>query len=268
MLTKTNIEYGEKNWNFYPGCLHWKNPEICPVGEKCWAKTTTEGRMQESFEPHLIPENLLDPLRRKKPTRILVNFRGDLMGGWVDPNQNFEPQVLLTRDHTLSTWGSLKDQGFQVINSCPQHQFLFLTKNPAGYAKWGAWPDNAWIGATVCNDEMLVNSLFKLCKVWSSHKWLSIEPLMDRMYQISEKWLKDAGISWVVIGGWSQGKKQPEISWIREIVEACDKAGIPVWLKDNLELLLGQDLQFKRWKGTDKDGNNLYGLRQQLPEAQ
>ena len=87
MLTKTNIEYGEKNWNFYPGCLHWKNPEICPVGEKCWAKTTTEGRMQESFEPHLIPENLLDPLRRKKPTRILVNFRGDLMGGWVDPEQ-------------------------------------------------------------------------------------------------------------------------------------------------------------------------------------
>ncbi len=52
--------------------------------------------------------------------------------------------------------------------------------------------------------------------------------------------LKDAGISWIIIGQCTPVsiKTQPKIEWIQEIVEAADKAKIDVFLKDNLKPLL------------------------------
>ena len=41
--------------------------------------------------------------------------------------------------------------------------------------------------------------------------------------------------SWVIIGSQTKPYKPPEISWVGEIVEAADKAGIPVFLKNNLK---------------------------------
>ena len=48
--------------------------------------------------------------------------------------------------------------------------------------------------------------------------------------------LKEAGIHWVIIGQQTPVRKatMPKIEWIQEIVEACDKTGIPIFMKDNL----------------------------------
>ncbi len=48
--------------------------------------------------------------------------------------------------------------------------------------------------------------------------------------------LSDAGISWVIVGQCTPVKAstQPKIEWVRDIVEAADKAGVPVFLKNNL----------------------------------
>ena len=53
--------------------------------------------------------------------------------------------------------------------------------------------------------------------------------------------LEEAGISWVILGSQTKPYKPPEISWIKEIVEACDKAGVKVFLKNNLRDLLVPD---------------------------
>ncbi|KKN71458.1 hypothetical protein LCGC14_0420370 [marine sediment metagenome] len=50
--------------------------------------------------------------------------------------------------------------------------------------------------------------------------------------------LEEAGISWVIIGSQTKPYKPPKIEWVQEIVEATDRAGIPVFLKDNLIPLL------------------------------
>ena len=50
--------------------------------------------------------------------------------------------------------------------------------------------------------------------------------------------LEEAGISWVILGSQTKPYKPPKIEWVQEIVESCDKAGIPVFLKDNLKPLL------------------------------
>jgi len=258
-MNKSGIEYLTHVWNFYTGCNHWKTG-VCPVGDKCWAKSMAH-RYNRSFEPTLHPEKLLDPLSLKKPGRIGVCFTGDLFGEWVDP-------AVMVSDKSGYADCSLGFIVHYVLRRCPQHQFFFLTKAPQNYAKWGTWPDNAWVGATVCNDKMLDIAVDKLEDINAKHKWLSVEPLTEKLTLSLDYALYYSGVSFVVIGGWSGGHgKQPEIAWIKEIIEACDKAGIKVFLKDNLRPLFekGDDyhLGLPGFAMSTETGK----LRQELPEV-
>lgn len=51
------------------------------------------------------------------------------------------------------------------------------------------------------------------------------------------------GVSWVVVGSQTKPYKPPKIEWVMEIVRACDEARIPVFEKDNLKPLLGNNLR-------------------------
>lgn len=227
-LTKTGIDYLTHVWNFHTGCKHDKT--VCPVADKCWARGMSH-RFSRSFEPTLHPEKLLDPLSLKKPARIGVCFTGDLFGDWVDPNV---PVHIEQKDGILNMT-SLSYYVMQLLDHCPQHQFFFLTKAPQNYRKWGVFPDNAWVGATVCNEDMMNKAFNTFCEINPSHAWLSIEPLMNKIdcSQIEAanyyRW-----VDWVVIGGWSGGKNSPPLNWVWEIIDTCNGANIPVFLKSNL----------------------------------
>jgi len=96
------------------------------------------------------------------------------------------------------------------------------------------------------------------------------------------------GINWVIIGACTgtktammelcqrypdltpmpYGKKwtaQPKIEWVKEIVEAADKAGVKVFLKDNLKPLFSRLTIDDKWVWAKDLG---YGglLRQEMPE--
>lgn len=240
-LSKTGIEYLTHVWNFYVGCNHWKTG-VCPVGEKCWAKGMSKRFSGGNFEPHLLPEKLLDPLKGKQGgRRIGVCFTGDLFGEWVDWYQWVrvdEVGLKFEKDENgdeLIAMG-LRDWVFDTVRKCPQDTFVFLTKNPAGLLKWGKFPDNYWVGVSVCNQPMFTVATDYLSMVEAKVKFISFEPVMNSMGCFDTIWqeLYLGGISWAVIGGWSTGKARPKIEWIKEIVDASDSTGIPVFLKDNL----------------------------------
>ena len=233
-------------WDFMCGCWHWKNG-VCGGGGKdfrCWAKGLAEGRNKAShpfgFEPTLYPDRLLDPLNIKKSSRISVCFKSDLFGEWVDP------ELYVNLPHGSSKTGWLSGTVLNTIEACPQHTFLFLTKNPSGYQKWGEFPDNCWLGATVNDDIALTRAFKPMTEAQCKNKWLSIEPLLSWGMSLEDTgWsLREMGINFVVIGGYSGGRKSPPPEAICEIVEACDKAGISVWLKDNLKPLIFEDRLF------------------------
>ena len=120
-------------------------------------------------------------------------------------------------------------------------QFLFLTKCPWNLKKWGTFPDNAWAGASGCNTSMMFRAVDGLQYTKAKNKWLSIEPLLEQIKPIPD--FASFGINWVVIGGQTQPTMLPQKEWIDEIVAAADKAGIPVWLKNNLKPLMGVNLR-------------------------
>uniref|UniRef100_A0A6M3LTK5 DUF5131 family protein n=1 Tax=viral metagenome TaxID=1070528 RepID=A0A6M3LTK5_9ZZZZ len=243
-MRHTQIEYFKNDdgtpgyaYDFLTGCNHWMNG-VCGGGGKdfrCWAKALAEGRNKASypfgFEPTIYPSRLLDPLRIKKPSRISVVFKGDLFGEWINPNERVELEWTEYQDYF-----TLKENVKMVVDMCPQHTFLFLTKNPAGYQKWEQFPDNCWLGATVNDEISYARNVTSLIGAASKNKWLSIEPLTGRIDPMLMKNTLMA-VDFVVIGGYSGGRRTPKLEWVEEIVSACDTAGIPVWLKENLRAL-------------------------------
>ena len=269
-LSKSGIEYLDYVWNFCSGC---ENAErgICPLGKDCWATKIAERftvHYPNGFKPTIYPEAFLSPLHLKKPSIIGCAFMGDLFGDWVDPDKKIH-SVMPSGKVSISM--SLKGWIFTTINQCPQHTFLFLTKCPWNLPKWSPFPDNCWVGVTATTTDMAVAGLTALSDIEAKVKYISFEPLLSHI-PINANAL--SGIGLVIIGAMTgtkydlmlyvdnhfgdgeclytlmpYGNKwslQPPIEWIEEIVRAADKAGIPVFLKENLRPLLRENVTPKR----------------------
>lgn len=273
-LSRSGIEYLDYVWNFYSGCRNSENG-VCPLGKNCWARKITERFKQNypnGFEPTFYPEAFLSPLHLKKPSIIGVAFMGDLFGDWInytDENGTVTPKNIV----------------YPVVERCPQHTFLFKTKCPWNLPKWGKFPDNCWVGVTATGYDAFNKALDGLKVIEAKVKFISIEPLLEAIPFYMER-LAYCGINQLIIGACTgtkaemselvrkypdltlmpYGKKwtaQPQISWVEEIVRAADKAGIPVFLKNNLmplvEAAFGRENYLSPILTPDGD------LRQEIP---
>jgi len=164
---------------------------------------------------------------------------GELFGDWVDPEQEV---VMLEKNKHIENAFQLRDVVFDVVRACPQHTFVFLTKNPSGLVKWSPFPKKCWIGVSATDYRMANHARYYLHQRQAQVKFLSFEPLLghmrDRFGGIFN--LLGEGISWVIIGAQSNPTVFPKIEWILDITNAADKAGIPVFIKNNLKPMLGE----------------------------
>lgn len=219
-MNKTKIEYLDYCWNFLTGCNNWRNPAICGGGGtefKCWAKSMAE-RFGWWFGPEYWISRIVEPYKIRGSKRIGVCFTGDLFANDVDPLKF-----------------GMKDDIMTVIHWTPKHQYFFLTKCPWNLAKWGKFPDNAWVGVSVTNERQYNQAIHHLADVEAKNKWLSFEPLMESVKPTDD--MAVVGIKWIVIGGLSNKpiNQQPKGEWIRDIHCAAEEQGIPYFDKDNLK---------------------------------
>ncbi len=169
------------------------------------------------FYPRLWPERLEQPFEIKGSAGIFPCDMSDLFGIGI-PHEWTEVVM-------------------NIIKIADRHRFYLLTKQPQNLIKFSPFPDHCYVGVTITNDKMRYDALYWLKQIQAKVKYLSIEPFLGRI-QIAPIDLQDAGIKWVIIGAQTKPYKPPKIEWVEEIVRACDKAGIPVFLKDNLHSLL------------------------------
>jgi len=141
-----------------------------------------------------------------------------------------------------------------IFNRCreyPQHTFIFLTKKPENLKQWSPFPDNVWIGASATDDNKFWNALCSLRPIKAKVKFISVEPLLQWETSQSSvvygalRVLDKFDINWLIIGQQTPVRKltEPKLSWIREIVQAADKAHVPIFLKDNLKSVYGDNLR-------------------------
>ena len=266
-MNKTKIEWCRNpdgsdghSWNPVTGCLHG-----CAY---CYARRIAErfsdegsdepaSRIHETngirynddnypigfpygFEPTLHRHRLDEPKSRRKPSRIFVSSMGDLFGEWVPAG--WIEAVLRT------------------VRECPQHTFIFLTKNPKGY-QGHDYPPNAWIGVT-CEDQQAANERIPLLLATpAAVRFVSVEPILGPVdlcnvrfdhwtsMDVLDGWgYTSRGVvgqslpncyvnpvDWVIVGAQTgPAAVVPDRKWARDIIEACDSAEVSLFLKDNL----------------------------------
>ena len=187
-----------------------------------------------SFSPTFHRYKLDEPQRWKKPRTIFVCSMADLFGDWV-PDE----------------WIA---QVFQACEAAPQHRYMFLTKNPARFKRLREngikLQNGCWIGTSVTRDaeqaDQYTGRTGHLSENWdTTAKWfVSVEPMLERMSRKSIENL--TAMHWVIVGaetGNRKGKIVPQKGWIDEIVEECKRCRTPIFMKESLRDLMGDDFR-------------------------
>ena len=220
-ISKT-IKYADLSLNPYPGC--WgpggtrEKPNWCPY---CYARRRAEQyrgskAWPNGFEPRACLDRLEELGHLRQPSIIFMGDAGDLFGAWV-PSEDIRFVLQTT----------------QVFR---RHTYLFLTQNPTRLPEFNPWPSNCWIGVSATDAATYFMAYHSLRGVEAKVKFLSMEPLLGtplsgHLISASEV------IQWLILGGLTGpgGRKSyPPVEWVEEIEAAADKAGIPIWEKENL----------------------------------
>lgn len=166
----------------------------------------------------------------------------------------------------------MAERSFLACAKAMQHNYLFLTKAPENIPgssyiyteKFSPHPDNMWFGASITSQKDLEKSYFPLLHT-QGHVFLSIEPLLGPLdldnieredgqvfFSVSKKLAYYFGggkeyrvPEWIIVGAETGKRKEkivPERKWIEDIVNICREAGIPVFMKESLKEIWGENL--------------------------
>ncbi len=165
----------------------------------------------------------LDEYKNKSGRNIFVCSMADLFGEWV-PDEWIE-------------------EVFKACKAAPQHNYLFLTKNPARYIELEndrklPWSDNFWFGTSVTKQ----SDNYTWFKDKKFHWFLSIEPLLEDLKNMD---VQNPLPEWIIIGAETGRRKDrviPRCEWIKNIVDQCKKYDVPVFMKSSLASIWGEPL--------------------------
>lgn len=238
-FSPTDIPYLTHVWNWMSGCNNHERG-ICTV-PNCWAKSITQRfheRYPNGFEPTVYTEALLSPLGLHKPARIGVAFMGDICCDGIDIEKQYCAQTVM-RQGSVYRKGALPDIIHAVTEATPQHNYVFLTKCPQNYKRWGEFSSNCWLGATVTRRKDFLTAIYTLSEVKAGKRWLSIEPMYDEILPdiLPAEW--DDAIDWVVIGSRTRPTRHPKAEDVDRLIATCDKSHIPVFVKEPLASHMG-----------------------------
>ncbi len=250
-------------WNPITGCLNG-----CSY---CYARKLANGRLKSRYLANLNvagDNNDLDLMRvaSKDPfyprwwdERIYEPLRGDRKGKGIftcDMGELFD-------DWVPKEW---QREVFNIIRLTPENRYYLLTKQPQNLIKFSPFPDNCWVGVSATNYMMANKARYWLSEIEATVKYLSIEPFLEPLRdKCGYLFQLDYRLHWLIIGAQTKPTVFPKIEWVREIVGAADRAGTPVFLKDNLEPLLVQTRGDQKYAPLWANGG--YGtLRQEVPK--
>ena len=254
-MQKTNIDYLDYTWNpiamrctpVSEGCDNCWHLRLCDMHTKNPNLPQAVREAKSGGKALFIEKELDAPLRKRKPSVIGVQFMGDLF------------------HKNINIRGKEIQQVFEVM-SCCEHKFLVLTKRPKRMAdsikffygnNLSSVMENLWLGTTCENQKWADIRIPELLKIPAAVRFLSLEPLLgpidldyikdfnfpciakyERIYSLKGErnilgnLVSEKKINWVVIGCESGPKRRPcKLEWVESIVEQCQAASVPVWVK-------------------------------------
>jgi len=212
MTQLSKIEWTDYTWNPITGCL-----KRC---DYCYARKMAENPFYHKafpykFVPHFYPERFAEVDKIPVGSKVFVCSMGELFSD----NPDWTDDVMCT------------------IKNNPQLTFQVLTKQPQRLTIYSPFPKNCWVGISTPDWLKFSNSLGYLAGVEASVRFLSFEPLQERIsFDMMQKLIFPRVVNWVIVGQETPVKEstRPNPDWIREIITACNAANIPIFIKDNI----------------------------------
>lgn len=216
MSAKSTIEWTDATWNPIRGCT-----KISPGCKHCYAATFAERfrgvpghPYEQGFDLRLVPEKLSEPLTWGKSKTVFVNSMSDLFQDTID--QEYIRRVV------------------EVMKIANWHTYQVLTKRASrmrGVLSDNGWEVEShrhiWWGVSVEDKRFGMPRIEELRNTPAAVRFLSVEPLLEDLGMINL-----TGIDWVIVGGESGAGARPlEKSWVVNIKEQCDEAGVPFFFK-------------------------------------
>ena len=223
MAEHSTIEWTDATWNPVRGCS-----KISPGCKHCYAQTFAERfrgipghPYEQGFDLRLVPGKMDDPLKWKISKKIFVNSMSDL----------FHPEV--PDSYIVSV--------AKVMMKGDWHQYQILTKRADrlrsllnSKLQFATGSSHIWWGVSVEDKKHGVPRIDELRRTPAAIKFLSIEPLLESLGEISLR-----GIDWVIVGGESGwGAREMKEEWVQEVLALCQQQRVRFF--------------FKQWGGTRK----------------
>lgn len=226
-MNRTNIPWvrnpdNSQGWTWNPiigcspaseGCLHCyaaaaahkmaANPNA-RISAAYSGLTDDDGRW--SAPPRLMRSRLTDPGRERKPAMIFVCSMADLF-------------------HEAVSFRWIREI-MRIVELCPDHTFLLLTKRPRRMAEYFRTeqnrPMNCWLGVTAENQARLDERLPVLMNLWAPVRFVSVEPMLGPV-RLPPRMSPD----WIIAGPENGAGARPcDPDWISDLYAQCQDRGV------------------------------------------
>lgn len=281
MSDATAIEWADSTFNPWIGCTR-----IGPGCDHCYAEADFDHRRHRvTWGPRQL-RSRTSAANWKRPLQW-ESLHAEFFSKHGRHRRVFCASLADVFDHEVpAEW---RADLFSLIEKTPNLIWMLLTKRIGNVASmveeatdmidygegwqsmWGqgVWPDNVWLGATICNQEEADRDIPKLLGIPAHVRFLSMEPLlgpvdltrlpeetcaseccgMQRLDTLSgysvcdlseEVFNEGERIDWVIVGGESGPKARPmHPDWVRSLRAQCAAAGVPFFFKQWGEWLPG-----------------------------
>lgn len=245
MADQTKIEWADATVNAVNGCS-----VLSPGCTNCYAMRLAGTRLREhpsragltqptkagpvwTGEVRLNEQQLLQPLRWRRPRRIFWNAHGDLFHGavpdeWID---RVFAVCELTPQHT-----------HMILTKRSERMFAYLTRRKAekpvlvpvgdGTLEQHPFnselkpPKNIWLGVSVEDQPRADDRIADLRDTPAAVRFVSFEPLLGAVQADL------TGIHWAIVGGESgPGARPMHPDWARSLRDQCQAAGVAFFFK-------------------------------------
>lgn len=276
MADETGIEWADSTFNPWMGCTR-----VSPACDDCYAARSTPARSLG------VAWGSGEPRRRTSDANWKLPLQWDRQHAEFFKTHGRRRRVFCASladvfDNEVPVqW---RADLLQLIDLTPNIDWLLLTKRIGnvkpmlkdirralgGALAFDLWPrPNVWLGITVVNQAEADRDVPKLLAVPARVRFLSIEPMLGRVYieDISDpdggvclkplaglRWVRNGQgrsevrslggrIDWVICGGESGPKARPmHPDWVRSLRDQCAAADVPFLFK-----------QWGEWIGADQE---------------
>ncbi|MGC1494667.1 MAG: phage Gp37/Gp68 family protein [Sulfitobacter sp.] len=227
MAENSGIEWTDHTFNPWIGCT-----KISAACDHCYAEALMEGRFNSGlWGPHADRRRTKtwgDPVKFQKKAKAEGRRYRVFVASLADVFDNHKS--------ILPEW---RRDLWALIKSCPDLDFLLLTKRPENITRflpddWGNGYPNVWLGSTV-EDQKAADRAKHLIKVPAVVHFLSMEPLLSAVDLSGVI----HGLEWVITGGENGKLYRPvDPDWFRDLRDQCHTADVP--------------FLFKQWEGASQ----------------